>query len=210
MLDVHPPHHIPNTWRDFFLHIATIVVGLLIAIGLEQTVEYIHHRHEATETRERIRAELTEDRDVIRQNTFSLEAARLQLQTDSSILSQPAPQRDALTKLKYSWSLNVVSVSAWEMARQTDALSLLKPEEAEEYSYLYRMIDENYRDGGVYIGMIDNASGIANRVSRADQISAADRQQLLAITDQLSGSVTEQLELYTFIDASLKDWLNHN
>ena len=37
MLDVHPTH----TWRDFFLHLATITIGLLIAVGLEQTVERI-------------------------------------------------------------------------------------------------------------------------------------------------------------------------
>ena len=49
MLDVHPPHHTPNTWRDFFIHIATIVIGLLIAVGLEQTVEAIHHRHQRQE-----------------------------------------------------------------------------------------------------------------------------------------------------------------
>jgi hypothetical protein len=29
-----------RTWKDFFIHIAAIAVGLLIAIGLEQTVEY--------------------------------------------------------------------------------------------------------------------------------------------------------------------------
>jgi hypothetical protein len=46
MLDVHPPHEAAHTWRDFFLHIATIVVGLLIAVGLEQTVEAIHHARE--------------------------------------------------------------------------------------------------------------------------------------------------------------------
>ena len=46
MLDVHPPHHSTNTWRDFFIHIATICVGLLIAIGLEQTVEALHRAHE--------------------------------------------------------------------------------------------------------------------------------------------------------------------
>ena len=46
MLDVHPPHHAANTWRDFLIHIATIVIGLLIAVGLEQTVEAIHHRHQ--------------------------------------------------------------------------------------------------------------------------------------------------------------------
>ncbi|MGH8335618.1 MAG: hypothetical protein ACRETL_02060 [Gammaproteobacteria bacterium] len=42
MLDVHPPHEAARTWTDFFIHIATIVVGLLIAIGLEQAVERIH------------------------------------------------------------------------------------------------------------------------------------------------------------------------
>ena len=46
MLDVHPPHHPTHGWRDFFIHIATITVGLLIAIGLEQTVEAVHHRHQ--------------------------------------------------------------------------------------------------------------------------------------------------------------------
>jgi hypothetical protein len=51
MLDVHPPDHAAHTWRDFFIHIATIVIGLLIAIGLEQSVEYFHHRHQVAETR---------------------------------------------------------------------------------------------------------------------------------------------------------------
>jgi hypothetical protein len=30
MLDVHPPHHAATTWRDSFVHIATIVIGLLV------------------------------------------------------------------------------------------------------------------------------------------------------------------------------------
>ena len=46
MLDVHPPHHPTHGWRDFFIHIATITVGLLIAVGLEQTVETLHQRHQ--------------------------------------------------------------------------------------------------------------------------------------------------------------------
>jgi hypothetical protein len=57
MLDVHPPHEAAHTWKDFFIHIATIVLGLLIAIGLEQTVEALHHRHEAAELRERLHTE---------------------------------------------------------------------------------------------------------------------------------------------------------
>jgi hypothetical protein len=57
MLDVHPPHHAAHTWRDFFIHIATICVGLLIAIALEQSVEYLHHREQAAELRQTLHDE---------------------------------------------------------------------------------------------------------------------------------------------------------
>jgi hypothetical protein len=40
---MHPPREAAHTWKDFFIHIATICVGLLIAIALEQTVEALHH-----------------------------------------------------------------------------------------------------------------------------------------------------------------------
>jgi hypothetical protein len=45
MLEVHAPHEAIHTWKSFFIHIATIVVGLFIAVSLEQTVEFFHHQH---------------------------------------------------------------------------------------------------------------------------------------------------------------------
>src|SRR6202050_4132868 len=57
MLDMHPPHESIHTWRDFFIHIATIVVGLCIAVGLEQAVEFFHHRHQVSEIRQSLRVE---------------------------------------------------------------------------------------------------------------------------------------------------------
>ena len=57
MLDVHAPHEVVHTWKDFFIHIATIAIGLLIAIGLEQTVEFFHHRHQLREAREQLSVE---------------------------------------------------------------------------------------------------------------------------------------------------------
>jgi hypothetical protein len=35
MLDVHAPHETVHSWRDSITHIATITIGLLIALGLE-------------------------------------------------------------------------------------------------------------------------------------------------------------------------------
>ena len=57
MLDVHPTQEALHTWKGFFIHIATIVIGLCIAVGLEQTVEFFHHRHRVAETREALRVE---------------------------------------------------------------------------------------------------------------------------------------------------------
>ena len=57
MLDVHPPHQASHSWRDFWIHIATICVGLLIAVSLEQAVEAIHRHHEAAGLREDMHAE---------------------------------------------------------------------------------------------------------------------------------------------------------
>jgi hypothetical protein len=52
MLEVHPPQQTPHSWRDFFIHIATIVLGLLIAIGLEQCAERLHEHYELRQARE--------------------------------------------------------------------------------------------------------------------------------------------------------------
>jgi hypothetical protein len=51
MIDIHPPQHAPMTKRDFFVHLFIVVLGILIAIGLEQAVEYLHHRHQLQEAR---------------------------------------------------------------------------------------------------------------------------------------------------------------
>jgi hypothetical protein len=37
-LDVHAPHHRVEGWKDFFIHLLTISVGLLIAVGIEGCV----------------------------------------------------------------------------------------------------------------------------------------------------------------------------
>jgi hypothetical protein len=65
MLDVHTPHETTRTWKDFFIHVAIITIGLLIAIGLEQTVEYFHHRRQAAEMAENLIQESVENRDVV-------------------------------------------------------------------------------------------------------------------------------------------------
>src|ERR1700722_8066547 len=61
MLDVHAPHESIQTWENFFIHIATIVIRLFIPVGIEQTVEVFHHRHLSEQLEEQMREVFTID-----------------------------------------------------------------------------------------------------------------------------------------------------
>jgi hypothetical protein len=67
MLDVHPPHEPAYTWRDFFVHLATITIGLFIALTLEGCVEWTHHRHLVREARDNLRSEIEENQKELRE-----------------------------------------------------------------------------------------------------------------------------------------------
>ena len=65
MLDVHAPHASIQTWRGFFIHIVTITIGLLIAIGLEQCVEGLHHLHQRHQLQHDLLEEAKRNRDIL-------------------------------------------------------------------------------------------------------------------------------------------------
>jgi hypothetical protein len=65
MLDIHAPHESIHTWKSFFVHLGTIVIGLLIAIGLEQSVESLHHHRQVREMEVKLHKESTDNLEVI-------------------------------------------------------------------------------------------------------------------------------------------------
>jgi hypothetical protein len=71
MLNVHAPLESIHSWKGFVIHIATITIGLLIAIGLEQTIEYLHHRQQAATISGKLKAESYENIVVVRSDIES-------------------------------------------------------------------------------------------------------------------------------------------
>ena len=147
MLDVHPPEHTPHSWRDFFIHIATIVLGLLIAVGLEQSVEWLHRRHEIKETREALAQEREQNRRRFPASTanFHLEAALLEnnLQVLLFLQQHPGTPEEKLPGT-LQWDLRYVPgiESVWKNAQQTQVLSLLPRQEVEEDADFYRLLEQ--------------------------------------------------------------------
>lgn len=134
MLDVHPPEHPAHSWRDFFIHIATIVLGLVIAIGLEQTVVFIHDRHEITETRAALDQEHQDNIRIFHQNVRGHLTAQARLHNNIRVLTylrdHPGTPREKLPGI-LAWPLGATEPvsSAWSTAQHTDVLSLLPADE---------------------------------------------------------------------------------
>jgi hypothetical protein len=147
MLDVHPPHAAAHTWKDFFIHIATIVCGLLIAVGLEQTVEYFHHRHQVAETREALLAEREINQKVAADDTimFRREAAALanNLMVLAALHQHPGTSRAELPGI-LTWHSNLQTAlphTAWSTAQQTGVTGLMPVAEVRQDSDLYEHLE---------------------------------------------------------------------
>jgi hypothetical protein len=144
MLDVHPPEHGIHGVRDFFLHLFTITVGLLIAIGLEQSVEVMHHRHQRHEAEAMIRQELQANRKVVRDS-----APQLKQEIDS--MTSVLYTLEALSAGKPQLPLKVADLafregpmqdSAWRTANSTGVLSYMDYGEVGNFSDAYKEQDQ--------------------------------------------------------------------
>lgn len=139
-MEVHAPEHAIHTWRDFLIHIVTITIGLLIAIGLEQTVEYLHHRHLVKEAREKIHGEIESNEKMAEQDIDYLRQDADLMKTDvakaHALRANPhAFDHNSEFRSQYSWSR--FNESAWTSARDSGALTYMPVEEVQGYDDLY-------------------------------------------------------------------------
>jgi len=141
MLDVHPPHHAANTWRDFLIHIATIVLGLLIAIGLEQTVEWMHHRHQLHQLEADLHTEGIRNLHIALDNIHGSELRRQSDANQYVELLQAAREHRAPAAYPPQFVMYTKPAYAvWTVAQQSGTLGLLPREDALSYARLYGVV----------------------------------------------------------------------
>ncbi len=139
-MEVHAPQEPLHSWKDFWIHLGTITIGLLIAISLEQSVEALHHVHERHQLERDLRAEGERNVDIIGKDAGVLTATRawelsLRRNVDAmrasggkaglAYIADPVPQPPT-----------VPTDSVWTTAKESMLVVLLPRSEAEMYSRL--------------------------------------------------------------------------
>ena len=152
MFDIHPIRHALASWREFAFDIATITVGLLIAIALEQGVEKLHQLHQRHqlqrdlfEEARRNRQTLTTDLELESERAWFLAAATVAaepLGKDRVSLSLPPTPciPGTLGANGMSDTINTryfaPSDAVWTTAKDAGVIVLLPVDEARMYARL--------------------------------------------------------------------------
>jgi hypothetical protein len=141
-LDVHAPHHPIGGWKDFLIHLVTITVGLLIAVGIEGCVE-LHREHKLVgEARETMREEIQHNKDTMTGVLVSVKKERATMEKNIQFLTkvQENPEDKALQKdasITADYSMVGLRDTAWKTAQTTGALAFMPYTEAQRYSDVY-------------------------------------------------------------------------
>jgi hypothetical protein len=138
-LDVNPPHQSIHTWRDFFIHLITITIGLLIALSLEATAEWIHHRHLVREARASIRREIEENRKLAAEDLINVQQdqARIEKDIQQLVALRDGAKLDRAT-LQYHLDWAGLADSAWNTAQSTGAINYMDYQSAQALTSVYK------------------------------------------------------------------------
>jgi hypothetical protein len=169
MLDVHPPPHAAHGWRDFFVHIVTIVIGLLIALGLEQCAEGIHHRSEVHEARQAIAQERTGNQQEFATTTELFRRETKRFQTNLAVLQylqqHPGAAPDSWPgTISWHCFITTFSTAAWQTAQHLGVTARMPQPEVRQLEQLY------YQLGVVQASSADRlrAISVARRYTAVD------------------------------------------
>ncbi len=139
MLDVHPPNEPVRGWRDFFVHLTTITIGLLIALSMEGCVEWQHHRHLVRDADASLRMEIRNNSKSMAENLEGVRNEEKVLTQDLAILERiiANPKVPNYEYLQVKFKIRGFDDVSWKTAQSTGAFSYMPYAQAQEYSDIY-------------------------------------------------------------------------
>jgi len=191
-MDIHKPKPI-HSLRELASEIGVIVIGILIALGLEQVIETLHTRHQ-TEI-----AEQAVDREV----RFNLAKANRELDMRECMERQMAALSDAIGKGDRAQVRRLVGSAgfvgpfpwthaAWQAAVDSGAADHFDPARRHDYWLIYGTVNASDRAQDQYwdayaqlrsialSGLSHSSAAATTEVTQMARLTAAEEQMLSA------------------------------
>jgi hypothetical protein len=203
VLDVHPPNEPVHGWRDFFIHLATITIGLLIALSLEGCVEWRHHRQMVHEAQAGLQIEIEANHREVQHALDHVRGEQVLLTQDvamlKKIIASPRVPNQETPMIRFNLpSFDDVS---WESAKSTGALSYMPYERVHLYSDIYDEQNEvdiaehqAARDAVLSLAPFVNLEHVAPRLTAEDAPLVKQRIEILQAQLYVLESLIQELD----------------
>jgi hypothetical protein len=139
-VEIHKPHA-AKTWKEFFIELGTITAGILIALALEQLVEYVHWQHEVEIGRQSIRAEIAANNDnlfAVRDAVASCVARQIK-EADAVLTALEEGRKSAMTSFRPP-PTGPIRDSEWQSERASQVLTHFPRDELAIMSRYYAQL----------------------------------------------------------------------
>ena len=138
-MEVHPAHGSIHSVKEFMVHLLAITIGLLLALGLEASVEWVHHRHLVQSARENISQEIHNNQQSLASELNALPVEEQQLKEILSVVSNTQYGRTTKPIGTLTWTVIRLNESAWNTTFSTGAIAYMDYDEVKRYSQLYAL-----------------------------------------------------------------------
>jgi cell division protein FtsB len=137
-MEIHTPDAPVHSFRDFIVHLLMISLGVLIALGAEGLVEFVHNRHTVAEARSNLMAEMRENKATLDANLPKLKHNQeLIEQTFSDIQKIKADRKAKMRDIDLNLNFFGLTDTSWRTAQATGALALMKYDQVQDFAGFY-------------------------------------------------------------------------
>jgi hypothetical protein len=178
-VEVHHKPHPAHGWREFLNEILVIMLGVLIALGLEQFVDGIHWRHKVDQAEQNMRVELVRDRTDAAQYVIlgACTDAFLDRMRDD-LLRQDAADLTRLYGLGEPFVTEPWTSTAWEAAVASQIGDHMATDRFLNYAEAFRRADLmkevqfRLRDHftAAMVGRFGRTDGLTDELAAAEQL----------------------------------------
>ncbi len=142
-MEIHPPHGPIKSLREFAVHLLTITIGILIALGLEGLLQWQHHRTLVHEAEANIAAEIQGNAGQLKIGRNDLQDSETQLERMVDVIHRMERDRKARTdQVIFNWTVIELHQTSWATAGATGAVAYMGYGEANRYTRIYDLQEE--------------------------------------------------------------------
>jgi hypothetical protein len=186
MADVHPVHPAKRHWEDFFVQIAAIAIGLLLALGLDRTVGYYHEQRQLAQARRDLRLEIDQNRGTWEKNAAEVQRIQKELETDVAIVQALQSSSPPAGKLDYSENFYAIVDGPWQAVRQNGSLNLMPNDELQTYAWFHEILTSLMDTIHAAEPVMKIGGAIAGRAP-LDKLTPHDLEELASKTSEAQG-----------------------